>query len=95
MDDLDSEELHVPKLKEESEGDSDEELQVAFASGLLKSGLVRPITAPPPVINNEAGLLQKLDDIAHLDLDWVERLDVTVACNVQVKMENGVYHRRI
>nr|CAB3240537.1 probable rRNA-processing protein EBP2 [Phallusia mammillata] len=77
--DISDEEFHVPRLNEDaSDGDSDKELQVAYASGLLKPGLVRPITAPAPVINNLDGLKQKLEEIKQTNLEWIERLDVTV-----------------
>uniref|UniRef100_H2YQ43 Uncharacterized protein n=1 Tax=Ciona savignyi TaxID=51511 RepID=H2YQ43_CIOSA len=77
------EEIHIPHIRDEDDqdGDSDRELQVAFASGLLKPGLFRPITAPPPAINNEVGLLEKLEEISQSDLEWVERLDVTIKRN--------------
>ncbi|CAK8680878.1 unnamed protein product [Clavelina lepadiformis] len=73
------EEFHVPRLNDDDpDADSDKELQVAFQSGLLKPGIFRPITAPPPRINNEEAIRQKLDEIKQTKLDWVERLDVTV-----------------
>jgi len=61
---------------QESEDDSDKELQEAFAKGLLKPGLnvVQQVTKRQP-INNVSGLNGKLDDFRKR-LDWFERLDV-------------------
>lgn len=56
--------------------DSDEELQIAFAKGKLKTGLNLALPPPRQVINNVSGMKQKLDELKQ-NLDWVERLDVT------------------
>ncbi|XP_022249640.1 probable rRNA-processing protein EBP2 isoform X2 [Limulus polyphemus] len=58
-------------------GDSDAELQEAFSRGELKPGLHALV---PHVkrdhINNVTGLKRKLEEFK-LDLDWVERLDMS------------------
>ncbi|XP_061175374.1 probable rRNA-processing protein EBP2 [Saccostrea echinata] len=56
--------------------DSDEELQEAFAAGKLKPGLNLELPAESKIVNNIAGLKQKLSAIKK-NLPWVERLDVT------------------
>ncbi|XP_076437848.1 putative rRNA-processing protein EBP2 [Babylonia areolata] len=63
----------------DSDVDSDTELQRAFAEGRLKPGLhkLKPEAPARKNINNVAGLQQKLKDIQQ-DLDWEERLDVTL-----------------
>ncbi|KAL4704902.1 hypothetical protein ACJJTC_018519 [Scirpophaga incertulas] len=56
--------------------DSDEELQEAFAKGLLKPGLNEEIvTVEKQYINNVADLKAKLKEI-RLKLPWVETLDL-------------------
>jgi len=61
--------------------DSDEELQEAFAAGLIKPGLnsVQEVTKKRPKINNVAGLRQKLDEFRQDKLPWIERLDMVNA----------------
>jgi rRNA-processing protein EBP2 len=63
---------------------TDDELQEAFASGDLKTGL-NSLVALRPIeqhINNRNGIKDKLNQIK-LNYDWVERLDlVNVATNV-------------
>ena len=56
--------------------DSDEELQLAFSRGELKGSLYVEACAPKQIINNVAGLKQKLEELKQ-SLDWVERLDLT------------------
>jgi len=64
----------------ENEGDgfdSDEELQEAFAAGLIKPGLntvLAPKDSDKPKTNNIDGLKQKYDELA-LKLPWMEKLD--------------------
>ena len=52
-------------------------MQVALAQHRLKPGLNVVMDAPKKYVNNEEGLKRKLQDI-YLDMDWIERLDVTV-----------------
>ncbi|XP_034946422.1 probable rRNA-processing protein EBP2 homolog [Chelonus insularis] len=68
------------KRVEESESDSqynsDEELQEAFATGLLKPGLNAVIESEKNVrVNNVALLKQKTDEMK-LRLAWIEMLDI-------------------
>jgi len=64
----------------ENEGvelDSDEELQEAFAAGLIKPGLntvLAPKDSQKPKTNNIDGLKQKYEELA-LKLPWMEKLD--------------------
>jgi len=56
---------------------SDEELQEAFAAGLLKPGL--NVAVPVKEFkNNVAGLKLKQKELARKDLPWIERLDLVV-----------------
>lgn len=55
--------------------DSDEELQEAFAKGLLKPGLNIPVVPKKEPTNNVDGLKERLRDIQQ-NLKWVERLDL-------------------
>jgi len=59
-------------------GDSDRELQVAYASGLLKPGLNAPVEPKRPAINDVVGLTQTLAELSQDKLAWIERLDVCV-----------------
>jgi len=57
---------------------SDEELQEAFAAGLLKPGLntvLQPKESSKPKTNNIDGLKQKLAELRQ-DQPWIERLDL-------------------
>jgi len=87
----DDEDLHVLRFPEDNPeqdlDDEDRELQAAFAAGTLKSSdfVKRKITDPKPEINHRAELLQKLEDMNQDDLDWLERLDVTVDRDVIIK----------
>ncbi|XP_074612583.1 putative rRNA-processing protein EBP2 [Acropora palmata] len=57
---------------------SDEELQRDFASGNLQVGLNKlPRERTRALINNVPGMKQKLEQISQ-NLDWVERMDITV-----------------
>jgi len=63
---------------EESDLDSDEELQEALAAGLLKPGLNTVLTqkeSSKPKTNNIEGLRQKLAELRQ-DQPWIERLDM-------------------
>lgn len=62
---------------EESELDSDAELQEAFAKGILKPGLnvVSEATPKKSHTNDVEGLKEKYNEI-YLDLNWIERLDI-------------------
>ncbi|KAM9849346.1 putative rRNA-processing protein EBP2 [Aulostomus maculatus] len=68
------------QLGEESEEEtselSDNELQEAFAKGLLKPGMNLLVDKPKKFTNNVAGMKQCLADLKK-DLPWVERLDLT------------------
>lgn len=58
--------------------DSDEELQEAFAAGLIKPGLntiLAPKDSTKPKTNNVEGLKQKLEEMQQ-KLPWIERLDM-------------------
>jgi len=61
--------------------DSDEELQEAFAAGLIKPGLnsVQEVIKKRPKINNVAGMKQKLEEFRQDKLPWIERLDMVNA----------------
>ncbi|XP_008332233.1 putative rRNA-processing protein EBP2 [Cynoglossus semilaevis] len=61
---------------EEKSDLSDNELQEAFAKGLLKPGMNFMVSAPKKFVNNVAGLKQCLADFRK-SLPWVERLDRT------------------
>ncbi|KAF3690656.1 putative rRNA-processing protein EBP2 [Channa argus] len=84
-------------LGQESEEDnselSDDELQEAFAKGLLKPGMNVLVDKPKKLVNNVEGLKQCLGDFRK-DLPWVERLDLTnppaedVLSNVKEKVQN-------
>lgn len=55
---------------------SDDELQEAFAKGLLKAGMNVLVDKPKKLVNNVEGLKRCLADLRK-DLPWVERLDLT------------------
>lgn len=61
---------------EEDSGMDDEELQEAFANGLLKPGLNVAVEEAKTFVNNTAGMKQCLADFRK-SLPWVERLDLT------------------
>uniref|UniRef100_A0A8C5NXH7 EBNA1 binding protein 2 n=1 Tax=Jaculus jaculus TaxID=51337 RepID=A0A8C5NXH7_JACJA len=56
---------------------SDRELQDAFSRGLLKPGLNVVLEGPKKAVNDVNGLKQCLAEFKR-DLEWVERLDVTL-----------------
>jgi len=78
---------------QESEDDSDKELQDAFAKGLLKPGLntVKEVTKRQP-INNVNGLKTKLNEFRKR-FDWFERLDV-ITDREQEKSETPTTDKR-
>ncbi|XP_075411042.1 putative rRNA-processing protein EBP2 [Tenrec ecaudatus] len=57
---------------------TDRELQEAFSRGLLKPGLNVVLEGPKKAANDVTGLKQCLAEFKR-DLDWVERLDVTLS----------------
>ncbi|KAM5248672.1 putative rRNA-processing protein EBP2 [Ctenodactylus gundi] len=57
---------------------TDRELQDAFSRGLLKPGLNVVLEGPKKAVNNVSGLKQCLAEFKR-DLEWVERLDVTLS----------------
>lgn len=75
----DGDDVHVPCLRDDEDDDEyNKELQAALAAGLIKPGtIVRPKQQKPKV-NKRADLDRKLKEISTGDLDWVERLDITV-----------------
>ncbi|CAO2588728.1 Probable rRNA-processing protein EBP2, partial [Lemmus lemmus] len=73
-------EMDTPPLSDsESEESlvSDQELQDAFSRGLLKPGLNVVLEKPKKAVNDVNGLKQCLAEFKR-DLEWVERLDVTL-----------------
>ncbi|NIG59068.1 putative rRNA-processing protein EB [Pontoporia blainvillei] len=74
--------MDTPPLSD-SDSDSDDplvtdrELQEAFSRGLLKPGLNVVLEGPKKAVNDVNGLKQCLAEFKR-DLEWVERLDVTV-----------------
>ncbi|XP_034241239.1 probable rRNA-processing protein EBP2 homolog [Thrips palmi] len=70
-------------------GDSDAELQAAFASGLLKPGLNIPVEPKKVFTNNVAGLNLKHKEIQQ-SLKWIERLDLTTGL-APIAPEMAVY----
>ncbi|XP_003128129.1 probable rRNA-processing protein EBP2 [Sus scrofa] len=56
---------------------TDRELQDAFSRGLLKPGLNVVLEGPKKAVNDVNGLKQCLGEFKR-DLEWVERLDVTL-----------------
>merc|ERR1711944_261847 len=76
--DRDSSEENEEEQSDDVAIDSDEELQEAFAAGLLKPGLntiVEPKESSRPRTNDVTGLKQKLAEL-HTNLPWIERLDM-------------------
>ncbi|KAM7099460.1 putative rRNA-processing protein EBP2 [Molossus nigricans] len=57
---------------------TDRELQDAFSQGLLKPGLNVVLAGPKKAVNDVNGLKQCLAEFKR-DLEWVERLDVTLS----------------
>merc|ERR1712131_115685 len=78
----------IPEDREQE--DSDEELRVALATGLIQPGSTVNIVAPKVKqrINNVEALKQKLDILKN-GLDWTERLDVTV--NIHAEDTEEIY----
>ena len=74
---LETEEKTILKPFDDEPLDSDEELQVALATKRLKPGLNVVLPAPKQYVNNVEGLKRKLEE-TYLNMDWVERLDITV-----------------
>lgn len=72
---------HPPLSGSDSDSDeslvTDRELQDAFSQGLLKPGLNVVLEGPKKAVNNVNGLKQCLAEFKR-DLEWVERLDVTL-----------------
>nr|CAG4650469.1 EOG090X0D84 [Sida crystallina] len=70
----------APESSEESDTEinSDEELQEAFEKGLLKPGLNVATTESRKFVNNAVMMKSKLADLK-LNLEWVERLDLSTA----------------
>uniref|UniRef100_A0A5S6Q6L5 Fcf2 pre-rRNA processing C-terminal domain-containing protein n=1 Tax=Trichuris muris TaxID=70415 RepID=A0A5S6Q6L5_TRIMR len=63
------------EFDESDEEDSDAELQLAFAKGLLKPGLNVEVPAQETPINNENALAAKLQELKRA-LPWIERMSV-------------------
>jgi len=64
--------------EDEEDMDTDEELQEAFAAGLIKPGLnsvLAPKESAKPKTNNIEGLKQKLAEFSQ-KMPWIERLDM-------------------
>ncbi|CAK1603845.1 unnamed protein product [Parnassius mnemosyne] len=83
----------------ETDIDSDEELQEAFAKGILKPGLNEEIEkAIKKYVNNVADLKAKLKEI-ELKLPWIEKLDLVttvapMAPDVALQMEETAQRRK-
>ncbi|XP_040896808.1 probable rRNA-processing protein EBP2 [Toxotes jaculatrix] len=73
---VEEEALLGQESEEENSELSDDELQEAFAKGLLKPGMNLLVDKPKKFANNVEGLKQCLADFRK-DLPWVERLDMT------------------
>lgn len=76
MESADEESLLGQESEEENSELSDDELQEAFAAGLLKPGMNVLVDERKKCVNNVEGLKQCLADFRK-DLPWVERLDMT------------------
>lgn len=76
MESVEEEALLGEESEEENSELSDDELQEAFAKGLLKPGMNVLVNKPKKFVNNVEGLKQCLADFRK-DLPWVERLDLT------------------
>lgn len=77
------EDLDIDRLPEEAnQDDSDEELRVALATGLIQPGSKVNLVpkAAKPKVNNVEALKQKLSVLKN-SLEWSERLDLTVEMN--------------
>lgn len=79
-----SEITELPEIDEDDDDDasldSDQELQLAFKRKQLTPGLNIQLDKPKEFVNDEEGLKRKLKDF-YLDMDWIERMDITVAKN--------------
>lgn len=76
MESVEEEALLGEESEEENSDLSDDELQEAFAKGLLKPGMNVLVNKPKKFVNNVEGLKQCLADFRK-NLPWVERLDLT------------------
>ncbi|XP_029284748.1 putative rRNA-processing protein EBP2 [Cottoperca gobio] len=76
MESAEEESLLGQESEDENSELSDNELQEAFAKGLLKPGMNVLVDEPKKFVNNVEGLKQCLADLRK-DLPWVERLDMT------------------
>jgi len=81
--------------EESSQMDSDEELQEAFAAGLLKPGLNRAVSqdqAAKTHTNNIDGLKQKLEELKApvKSFNWIERLDHVVVKSAPLAPELAI-----
>lgn len=76
MESAEEEALLVQDSEEENSELSDDELQEAFAKGLLKPGMNLLVDKPKKFANSVEGLKQCLADFRK-DLPWVERLSLT------------------
>ncbi|XP_068563768.1 probable rRNA-processing protein EBP2 [Cebidichthys violaceus] len=76
MESAEEESLLGQESDEENSELSDDELQEAFAKGLLKPGMNVLVDEPKKFVNNVEGLKHCLADLRK-DLPWVERLDMT------------------
>jgi len=95
--DLQNQDNDASSDENSSEMDSDEELQEAFAAGLLKPGLHKAVgggqdKADKTFTNNVAGLEQKLAELRApvKAFNWIERLDHVVAKAAPVAPELAV-----
>uniref|UniRef100_A0A915KIQ3 rRNA-processing protein EBP2 n=1 Tax=Romanomermis culicivorax TaxID=13658 RepID=A0A915KIQ3_ROMCU len=76
--DDDSDGAGFSSASDEDDYDSDRELQVAFEKGYIKPGLnVVQEVVKKKWINNVSAMKSKLSEFKK-DLDWIERMDVTV-----------------
>ncbi|XP_031139826.1 probable rRNA-processing protein EBP2 [Sander lucioperca] len=76
MESAEEEEMLGQDSEEEDSELSDDELQEAFAKGLLKPGMNVLVDKPKKFVNNLEGLKQCLAGFRK-ELPWVERLDMT------------------
>merc|ERR1711939_1200488 len=91
--DTPGEDLNISRISEDDsdENDSDEELRVAYETGLIKPGTTinMPGSKKRKVeINNITALSNKLKEIKNA-FDWTQRLDLTIKIDPEVD-ENGV-----
>lgn len=76
-------------LSDESEEDSDEELQRAFASGKVKPGLIHVVEKEKKIyVNKVPEINEKLNQM-RLEMGWLESLDVTCDINVDEKSNDA------